>query len=178
MPGTKYNHKEAFCLMYYKCEKCNKIEKLWNSRDGVTPFVIRCRHCDGEAVHVMWQLDRFMPDYIPILGQRVFIDITKERAEEIAKKRIEHFNKLGYNDNENPEDLLNDVTKDIWQNGESPDIYTIKLKDLSIVRTEKPKCFTTGNYPLCKGASNPVDVAEYDCIRCRLYENLNKEEEI
>lgn len=44
---SKYKHAEAYCLMKYKCEKCGKTEILWNSRDGVTPFMIKCEKCDG-----------------------------------------------------------------------------------------------------------------------------------
>ena len=126
VPIKEFNHKEAYCLMYYRCEKCGELERLWNSRDGVTPFVIGCRYCGGEAVHIMWQYDRCVPDYKPKPAERIFIDMTKERAEEIAKKRIEHFNKLGYNDNHDQEQLLKDVTEDIWHKGESPDIFTVK----------------------------------------------------
>lgn len=126
---TKYNHKEAFCLMIYRCENCGEFEQLWNSRDGVTPFIIGCKYCGGEAVHVMWHYDECVPDYIPESGQRIFIDMTKERAEEIARKRIEHFNKLGYNDEgdtEDPEELLKAVTDDIWHNDKSPDIRIVE----------------------------------------------------
>lgn len=126
----KYNHKEAFSLMHYRCEKCGRIEQLWNSRDGVTPFVITCI-CGGESVHIMWSMDRCVPDYKPEVGQRIFISMTKERAEEIARKRIEYFNKLGYNDEQNQNELLEELTKEIWRNGEEPDIYRVKLKDIS-----------------------------------------------
>ena len=36
----KHNHAEAFKLMIYACENpdCLHQEKIWNSRDGVTPF--------------------------------------------------------------------------------------------------------------------------------------------
>lgn len=123
---AKYNHKEAFCLMIYMCKKCGKFEQLWNSRDGVTPFVIGCKYCGGEAVHVMWHCDECVPDYIPKPRQRIFVDMTKERAEELARKRIEHFTKIGYNDEQDPEKLLEDVTENIWHNGESPDICVVK----------------------------------------------------
>ena len=131
MIGRKYIHKEAFCLMYYKRKKCEELEQLWNSRDGVTPFVITCKLCGGEAVHIMWQFDKCVPDYKPGPGQRIFIDMTKERAEEIAKKRIEHYNKLGYNADEDPVELLKDITEDIWHNGESPDIKTLEEDKLT-----------------------------------------------
>ena len=84
-------HAEAFCLMTYKCEQCRKEEVLWNSRDGVTPFIIGCRYCGGEARHIKWNEDKFMPNYRPKKGQRIFIDVTTERKMEISRKRIDQF---------------------------------------------------------------------------------------
>lgn len=119
MKKQKYNHAEAFCLMWYQCKACGKRELLWNSRDGITPFIIGCKHCGGEAAHVLWGLDQCMPNYKPQPGQRIFIAMTEERAQEIAKKRIEHFDNLGYSiDGVSSEELLRD-----WHNGENPDIY-------------------------------------------------------
>ena len=76
--GEKYNHNEAYNLMLYKCEECDAMEILWNSRDGVTPFCIICRHChkDGEfptMLHQYWQLDTKIENYKPYFGQRIFI---------------------------------------------------------------------------------------------------------
>ena len=39
--GNGHNHREAFCLMWYACP-CGHAERYWNSRDGVTPFMIGC----------------------------------------------------------------------------------------------------------------------------------------
>ena len=63
----KYNHAEAFCIMKYHCEKCGKEELLWNSRDGVTPFIIGCsdEDCDGHMQHADWHMDRCIPEYKP-----------------------------------------------------------------------------------------------------------------
>jgi hypothetical protein len=33
-------HKEAFALMLYRGEKPGRVETMWNTRDGVTPFII------------------------------------------------------------------------------------------------------------------------------------------
>ena len=55
---SKYKHAEAYCLMKYKCEKCRKTEILWNSRDGVTPFMINCEKCDGHMQHTDWNEDK------------------------------------------------------------------------------------------------------------------------
>lgn len=123
---TKYNHKEAFCLMLYKCEKCGKVEQLWNSRDGVTPFIINCIDCGGEAIHIEWNSDRCVPDYRPYPGQRIFVNMTREKAEEIAKKRIKHYNKLGFNKFMAQEEILKEVTEGIWMEGKAPYIQIIE----------------------------------------------------
>ena len=57
-----YNHKEAFCLMTYRCKDCGFEERIWNSRDGVTPFGLACPSCKGhDHVHADWQNDRCNP---------------------------------------------------------------------------------------------------------------------
>ena len=78
----KYNHPEAYCLMYYRCQHCNAIEQLWNSRDGVTPFIISCKKCDGKMWHIFLTVDSYNPDYKPLPEQRVFVDSTKDTQEE------------------------------------------------------------------------------------------------
>jgi hypothetical protein len=75
-------HSEGHCLMKYRT-KSGKEEIIWNSRDGVTPFAIMI---DGEeAIHVEWHLDRYVPDYTPKSGERIFVDMTREAAEKYAK---------------------------------------------------------------------------------------------
>lgn len=86
------NHKEAFCIMGYGCEKNSiHIELVWNSRDGVTPFCIDCRTCGAVAQHENWQGDRYEPNYIPTPGDRIFVDLTEQRAEEMAVKAVERW---------------------------------------------------------------------------------------
>ena len=75
---SKYKHAEAYCLMQYKCEKCGTGEILWNSRDGVTPFMINCEKCNGHMQHVNWNSDVRNENYIPKIGQRVFINMPKD----------------------------------------------------------------------------------------------------
>jgi hypothetical protein len=82
----KYQHAEAFRLMKY-LTKTGEFEIIWNSRDGVTPFCITSRSGD-EATHVE---DMLAPDYDPSVGERIFVDLTEERAKEIATKRVELF---------------------------------------------------------------------------------------
>jgi hypothetical protein len=82
-------HVEAFCLMWYACRQCPHRERIWNSRDGVTPFGMSCPSCGGtELLHADWHRDQYAPDHKPADGQRVWIDMTRERASAIADARI------------------------------------------------------------------------------------------
>jgi len=87
----KYQHVEAFCIMKYQCEKCEHIEVLWNSRDGVTPFVIGCVECGKPARHIEWRSDRRVLDYVPPKGSRIFVTMTEEEYLKSQIKQVEHF---------------------------------------------------------------------------------------
>ena len=81
-------HKEAFALMWYGCE-CGHRERMWNSRDGVTPFGLTCPSCGQQNLrHINWQLDQPAPQHFPHKGQRVWRDGTPDEAVEIMAKRI------------------------------------------------------------------------------------------
>jgi hypothetical protein len=88
---ASFKHVEAFCLMKYATDDGSEIEWIWNSRDGVTPFCILNRARTKEMRHVGWQFDRFIPHYKPIKGERIFVDLTRERAEFFARERVERF---------------------------------------------------------------------------------------
>lgn len=120
MNEQKYNHKEAFCLMYYECEKCGNLERLWNSRDGFTPFIIGCKKCGGESKHVRWELDRCVSDYEPKSGERIFVDMTKEKAKEIAIDIIKKTSRVVSDDD------FNRLIESIWHDGETPYIMTVE----------------------------------------------------
>lgn len=85
----EYQHAEAFKLMMYQCEECRERERIWNSRDGVTPYIIGCRKCGGEASHVNWERDIYMPGYRPQKGERVFRDGIVDMARDIMRRRVE-----------------------------------------------------------------------------------------
>jgi len=97
IPKGKHIQKETFCLMKYKCEKCLKEELIWNSRDGVTPFAIGCSFCKregsehGTMQHIDWSGDKYLPDYFPKFGERVFITMPKEILQLIVKARVEAY---------------------------------------------------------------------------------------
>lgn len=81
------NHKEAFCLMWYACH-CGHKERIWNSRDGVTPFGCQCPSCGAVMQHVNWQSDKPAPDHKLLRGQRFWRDGTPDEAEAIMRNRI------------------------------------------------------------------------------------------
>ena len=123
------NHKEAFCLMQYQCHTCNHITNIWNSRDGVTPFMAGSRCCEGATLrHGNWQLDRHCPN-LPDIASHVFIDVTRERAEESAQSfwdnngeymmtTYPHLREIG------KEKLIAEKIKEIYGKGNNPSLVT------------------------------------------------------
>lgn len=90
-PGRSHghNHGEALCLMWYACT-CGHQERIWNSRDGVTPFGASCPSCgNGNLTHVRWREDKYSPDHKLVRGQRFWRDGTPDEAEAIMRRRIE-----------------------------------------------------------------------------------------
>jgi hypothetical protein len=81
-------HAEAFALMTYRADDGSEEERIWNSRDGVTPFVVTLRS-GKQATHVDWRSDVPDPAYRPQPGERVFVDLTPERALAKATARVD-----------------------------------------------------------------------------------------
>ncbi len=94
MEKTKYNHAEAFCLMWYACG-CGHRERIWNSRDGVTPFGLTCPSCGKIMDHVDWWQDQCEPKHKLVKGQRFWRDGTPEDASKIIQARAGAYRKLG-----------------------------------------------------------------------------------
>ena len=88
----KYKHKEAYCLMWYAC-KCGHRERVWNSRDGVTPFGMSCPSCESDFMkgqglkHERFHLDECVPEHQPHEGQLIFRDGTIKEAVAIIERR-------------------------------------------------------------------------------------------
>lgn len=134
---TQYNHKEAFCVMQYRCQVCRFLEILWNSRDGVTPFVISCVACTtGYMQHINWRedtsisIEKLMSNtHLGLRPSRVFIDMTPERAEYLADKffreqgeelikQYQHLQAIG------EKELHARKVQEIYNGGNAPDITT------------------------------------------------------
>lgn len=85
-----YHHGEAFMLMWYECKDCHHSEQIWNSRDGVTPFGMKCPQCNGsQMLHQNWGSDVFAPQHQLKPGQRFWRNGTPDEAEAIMRRRIE-----------------------------------------------------------------------------------------
>jgi hypothetical protein len=83
---------EAFMRMMYASDDNKIVEWLWNSRDGVTPFCIGA--IDDESInlrHVNWNGDQYLPDFIPPVGSRIFVDATPELMLPEAVKYVEKY---------------------------------------------------------------------------------------
>lgn len=79
---------EAFALMLYATADGSEHEWIWNSRDGITPFCVASR--TGKLMnHVHWHRDRYVPDYEPKPGERIFVTLTRETARTYATALVE-----------------------------------------------------------------------------------------
>ncbi len=88
----EHKHTEAFMLMTYKCEECGTVEIIWNSRDGVTPFMgPTCNRgaCVGATLHENWSGDVYAPDYKPSVGERIWRDGTLDMMRDIKRRMVE-----------------------------------------------------------------------------------------
>lgn len=74
---------EAFCLMEYVSSDGREVEFVWNSRDGIAPYIIQSR-LGTDLFHVRRYLDRYVPDFRPQPGARIIVDCSRERAERDA----------------------------------------------------------------------------------------------
>jgi hypothetical protein len=85
-----YNHAEAYCHMQYACPEGHVVE-IWNSRDGVTPFMVQCLRpdCDAISQHVCWNEDREDPTYQLQPGDWYFRNGKTEDAERVLRYRLE-----------------------------------------------------------------------------------------
>ena len=125
---TKYKHKEAYCLMLYVSEDGLEREILWNSRDGVTPFCITTRDGTKTMNHTDWHLDRYVSNFIPLDGMRVFVTISSE-SEAIgrATKRVESSWESFFSHHfQSKEKAISAIVKD-YKIGETVVIKTIGL---------------------------------------------------
>lgn len=83
-------HQEGFCWMTYRSDDGTESIRIWNSRDGVTPFVITLPS-GKQATHVDWHADHWDPGYEPKPGDLIFVDMTDQAAREYAQRNAERY---------------------------------------------------------------------------------------
>ena len=73
--------------MYYSNEDGSVGVWIYNSRDGVTPFI--CFKDGIELQHRYWNKDLQQPNYKPKAGDLVWRDIIRSEVEDVMRHRIE-----------------------------------------------------------------------------------------
>lgn len=115
-------HAEAFCLMWYHCDDCQHLERFWNSRDGVTPFGTQCPSCGNDTLrHAYFGSDKYAPDHKPPAGQKVWIDMTRERARYFVRLRIDALKAHGLDVTSNEANFERHV-ENFFEHGTPPDM--------------------------------------------------------
>lgn len=116
--------------MQYEDEQRHTVEVLWNSRDGVTPFIVRSPDGQREMRHINWHRDTYAPHFKPQPGQRVFVTMTKERAEEVARQSVDRFwdhpqfpMRQRF---ESRELAVEQLTESYWNEGTAPTIAVVQ----------------------------------------------------
>jgi hypothetical protein len=113
-----HQHAEAFRLMWYGCQ-CGHRERIWNSRDGVTPFGTLCPSCDRpDLQHIWWNQDQYAPDHKPAFGQRVWIDMTRESAGSYVRARLKQMEAQG----DKPQATFDQLVDNFFEHGTPPDM--------------------------------------------------------
>ena len=116
--ASPYQHSEAFCLMLYQGKKTQRVIDIWNSRDGVTAFIVEI---DGEEYkHIAWQFDRCVPEHRLRPGDYFWRDMRREEAERFAAVRCDAFEQAGCPGDKPREQMIAEVAADIWHNGKAP----------------------------------------------------------
>ena len=118
-------HPEAFCLMTYKSDDGREAEVIWNSRDGVTPFVITLK--SGRAGrHVEWHKDAYAPAHRPKVGDRIFRNMTRAEAKVIAERVFERMDMTPV------EFQINILMTEIYNKGQAPFLHTVTEEEAEL----------------------------------------------
>ncbi len=80
---------DSFMLMLYASKDRSVTEYIWNSREGVTPFIVMSRDGKTELQHEAWDRDIYCPTFRPPKGMRIFVNLTREKAAEHARRVVE-----------------------------------------------------------------------------------------
>lgn len=126
-----HEHVEALRLLLYSSEDGREIETIWNSRDGVAPFVVVSRDNSRELRHVLWGGDPYAPHHVPNVGDRIIVSIDQANAERIARetaRRLWNDSRSGYQGQfESEEHAFAMIHAELSKPG-SPTLVTVTLE--------------------------------------------------
>ena len=133
--ATHFKHAEAFCLMKYRSEDGTEEEILWNSRDGVTPFMLRSK--SGKMMlHVDWKQDEYRPDFKPKPGDRYYVSAARELCTPMLNEYVEKiFTEEGGGYWKTREEAFEALLPDWLHNGEAPWVMTVPCDDREYAMT-------------------------------------------
>jgi hypothetical protein len=130
-----HRHAEAFMLMKYQSDDGSITEWIWNSRDGVTPFCVMPRGASSRAQmmrHVEFHRDRYEPERIPAVGDRIFVNLTLDKAREYRRRWYETAKDMPewrpYLEGEEPEAHIEKLAQADFKSfgaGTSPDLVVV-----------------------------------------------------
>lgn len=141
-----YQHPEAYSLMHYTNKNRTVTERLWNARDGVTPFIIGSVDGKHELTHQDWASDRRDIVFVPPVGSRVFLDLTLDAARVYRRQYVEkywdkevHGSKMSERTDlwKTPEEAVEYLAKNDYAQGGAPG----KAPDIVIVDERLHKLF-------------------------------------
>lgn len=89
LTDCNHDHGEGYNLMLYASDDRRITKRVWNARNGVTPFVIGWEGV--ELAHIDWHRDEKRPHHVPEIGDLVFVNLTIERAREFRRSYVEKF---------------------------------------------------------------------------------------
>lgn len=111
-----HQYKEAFCLMLYQGKNSQRVLDIWNSRNGVTPFVAVID--DEEYQHIAFGFDRSVPNHKLRPGDYFWRSMTEVEAERFAAMRVDQF-EPDLRESERAR-MIAEVAREIWHAGEAP----------------------------------------------------------
>lgn len=138
-----FKHVEAFKLMTYQDEQEPSYkEVIWNSRDGVTPFMISSKDGKRRLKHTDWRNDPHAPYYTPQIGERVFCDLTVERSTEKVRLFLTSMKVAADSGNEKARQEYDEIPKQYPFATTKEDAYNLFVKDRAeLIRPGEPDIF-------------------------------------
>lgn len=125
---SKHIYGEAFMIMQYTSDN-GESDYIWNSRDGITPFIIATRDGTSKMRHVNFHQDVYAPDHTPIVGDRIFVNTTMDVAKQYALEYVsEYWAHPEYPMSamfDNRDEAVTYFTHHLYGDGTQPDLITV-----------------------------------------------------